>query len=730
MGGLLAMLVVLGVGSASAQGLDLQRYKPAPGVRDVLGVYSPEVPQNDIGLHLGLSATYGHEPLVLRLAADGSGVQSIVSNQFTAEFLASVWFSKHFEVGLALPFLTSQGGTVPDNLAVFIPENVTGTGLGDMRLVPKAVMSLNEEWSLGAVGVLSLPTSGERNFRGSGVVGGQLMALVQWAPLKQLKLLANAGARFQPDTQVALLDLRAGNELTYAVGAQWFPFSNEVFLQANVQGAAALNGQANGGRPLEVLLTAGYAPPSGLRLRGSLGGGIGMTDGYGTPKARGLIDIDWSTGEEACSCTGDPTQDDDQDGLSNGDDVCPYLKGDAVANGCPRDEGAEALIAELVRRFTADSDKDGFLDDQDACPEVAASDGDKEYKDYKGYKEYKFYNGCPVSDQDKDKILDHLDPCYTQSENYNGFHDNDGCTESVEPISVEFFFKEGGAVVASASLGEFEARVRNLSEKERLEVVSISLPKELKDPKGKVLIKEALMKARVPRVRDHVTAQLQRLLAGTKAEIPKVQVDANGSPVNVTSKEQLSISLTPWIYSTQQEEWTPLQPKCWEKGVAARKLWPAVDKTEGVLCDGAVVPANEAGAMLVMLDGSVLRMAPHSQLTLSKNKGQSQLQQGVVEIPESEVALAAPEVVGPCEKCPPYGSPTTLSWKKASGAQRYLVQVSRGVGFASDLRFELTENTKSKLKLEDGTWFWRVLPVDSKGLTGKPSKIHSFEVKR
>ncbi|REG31900.1 Ig-like domain-containing protein [Archangium gephyra] len=722
MGGLLAMLVVLGVGSASAQGLDLQRYKPAPGVRDVLGVYSPEVPQNDIGLHLGLSATYGHEPLVLRLAGDGSGVQSIVSNQFTAEFLASVWFSKHFEVGLALPFLTSQGGTVPDNLAVFIPENVTGTGLGDMRLVPKAVKSLNEEWSLGAVGVLSLPTSGKRNFRGSGVVGGQLMALVQWAPLKQLKLLANAGARSQPDTQVALLDLRAGNELTYALGAQWTPFSNGVFFQANVQGAAALNGQANGGRPLEVLLAAGYAPPSGSRLRGSLGGGIGMTDGYGTPKARGLVDIDWSTGEEVCSCTGDPAKDDDQDGLSNGDDVCPYLKGSAGGDGCPGDDSSKRFIGELSEflKPERDGDGDGFLDAQDACPEEAANKNDEKFKDYKGFKDYKFYNGCAVADSDEDGILDHLDQCYKDPETRNGFAGEDGCPDEVDTVEVQLWFKTGGTTVEKSSLEKLKARLQLLTAQARLEEVSGSIPKE-----------PNWMAARLPSARVYLTSQIQEMLASAKrTETPKVLVDAKGSKSTAAKTDPLTISLTLRIRSGLQYEWKKPEPKCRERGFAAWQLWPRIDVKTGALCDGDVVSASEAGFVLVMADESVLRMAPNSQLTLSKNKGQSQIQQGAAEIPASEAALDAPEVFGPCEKCSPYGSPTLFSWKKVTNAQRYWVQVSRGVGFTSDLRFALTESTESKLNLEAGTWFWRVLPVDSKGLTGKPSKIHSFEVKK
>jgi hypothetical protein len=707
LGGLLAMLLVLLVGPAQAQGFDLQRYRPAPGVRDVLGVYSPEVPRDNIGLHLGLSATYAKDPLILRLAGDGSRVQSIISDQFTAEFLASVWFSRHFELGLALP-LTIQGGTVPDDLAVFVPENVTGTGLGDMRVVPKLVLPLGDKWSLGAAGVLSVPTGDAGGFRGSSGVGGQVMGLLQWAPSKQVKVLANVGARFQPDTRVELLDLRAGNELTYALGAQWSPAESGFFVQANVQGAVALNEQPNAGRPLEVLLAGGYAFSEGLRVRGGLGGGV--SDGYGTPSFRGLASVDWSTEkpQSLCICTGEPNKDDDEDTISNGIDVCPYLKGAAGGNGCPRDGSAEDLIGQLVLGFRADSDGDGdgIRDNDDACPTTS------------GVKEY---NGCPVSDTDRDGIPDHQDKCYSHPETRNDFLEEDGCPDEVDTVDVQFSFKNGGNTVEQASLSALEARLGRLSAQERLEEVSASLPN---GPNW-------MAAARLPSVNSYLTKQLQRILAVAKrTEKPKVLVvDDKGRKVTAAKTDPLTLTLTLRINSGLRDEWKPPAPKCLEKGVAARQLWPAVGEDAGLHCDEAVVSAD-AGAVLVMSDSSVLRLAPGSQLKLSKNKGQSQVQNGAVEVPGSEAALDAPEVFGPCGKCSPYGVPTTLSWKTVPGAQRYWVQVSRGVGFASELRSDLTESTQSTLKLEGGTWFWRVLPVDSKGLTGKPSKIHSFEVKQ
>ncbi|MFY0523998.1 Ig-like domain-containing protein [Archangium gephyra] len=290
-GGLLAALLVFLAGPARAQGVDLQQYKPAPGSRDVLGVYSPQV-AHGLGLHAGLSVSYGRNPLVLRTARDGNFAQSIVSDQLTADVLASISFLDHFELGLALP-VTGQWGPDSGNLGIFIPQNATGTGLGDLRLVPKAVLPLGA-LSLGLAAVVSLPTASDQSFLGAGGVGVQPTLMVQWASSDQLRVLANVGGRFQPDRRVTLLDLNVGNELTYALGAYWAPAADsKLFVQGSLEGAFSLGNQGSNPPPLELLAAVGYSLPGGLAVR--LGGGPGLTSGYGTPNFRLFASIDWSS---------------------------------------------------------------------------------------------------------------------------------------------------------------------------------------------------------------------------------------------------------------------------------------------------------------------------------------------------------------------------------------------------------------------------------------------------
>ncbi|WP_198316589.1 Ig-like domain-containing protein [Cystobacter fuscus] len=292
--GLMASLLVLLAGSARAQGFDLQQYKPAPGSKDVLGVYSAQVAPG-LGLHAGLSVGYAQNPLVLRRMSDGQFVQSIVSSQITADVFASLSFLEHFELGLALP-VTSQSGPTGGDLAVFIPPNATGTGVGDLRLVPKAVLPLGA-LSLGVAAVVSLPTANSQSFLGAGGVGVQPMVLAQWAASERFRVLANVGGRFQPTRQLPLLGMSVGNELSYALGANWSPggADSKLFVQGSLEGAMGLDSARSTANPLELLAAVGYSFPGNVAVR--LGGGPGLSSGYGTPNFRLFAGLSWSSSE-------------------------------------------------------------------------------------------------------------------------------------------------------------------------------------------------------------------------------------------------------------------------------------------------------------------------------------------------------------------------------------------------------------------------------------------------
>lgn len=139
----------------------------------------------------------------------------------------------------------------------------------------------------------------------------------------------------------------------------------------------------------------------------------------------------------------DPFLDDeDQDGVPDGEDKCPKLKGSTLLKGCPdRDNDGVADVEDQcpddygLPRFKGcpDKDGDGVIDKFDKCPDVPGTqrfqgcpdrdddgvrDDQDECPDEKGLMELK---GCP--DADGDGVTDKKDKC----PNDFGSKENDGC---------------------------------------------------------------------------------------------------------------------------------------------------------------------------------------------------------------------------------------------------------------------------------------------------------------
>ncbi|MEZ4384380.1 MAG: OmpA family protein [Nannocystaceae bacterium] len=128
-----------------------------------------------------------------------------------------------------------------------------------------------------------------------------------------------------------------------------------------------------------------------------------------------------------------PKKDSDGDGFLDEEDACPYTPGIAP-DGCPE----------------KDRDGDGFLDSQDACPDTPgiAPDGCPEKdRDGDGILDSQDAcpdtpgvppDGCPIPDTDGDGILDPDDQCVTEPETRNGYEDEDGCPDEI-PENVQQF---------------------------------------------------------------------------------------------------------------------------------------------------------------------------------------------------------------------------------------------------------------------------------------------------
>ncbi|ADO69731.1 VcbS repeat protein [Stigmatella aurantiaca DW4/3-1] len=290
LGVLLAVMGLLGAPLANAQPasspatqkIDAQQYKPGPGSQDVLGLLSATVGRH-LGWNLGLSVSYAKDPLTVRDSISEETVYSLVESQLTVDVLGAIAFHERFEIGLALP-ITSQSA---DASPVF-GEGVDATGIGDLRVVPKARVFSSGALHLGAAVPLHLPTGGDSEFLGGGF-SAQPRLLGEWRFGGGPRILANLGVNLRSKEQ--LRNLIVSNAFAYGLGAE-VPFSvgkGQLSAGATLLGALPLGDNGSEARPLELLATVRFRFAEAFLAH--LGGGPGLSRGYGTPGFRAFAGL-------------------------------------------------------------------------------------------------------------------------------------------------------------------------------------------------------------------------------------------------------------------------------------------------------------------------------------------------------------------------------------------------------------------------------------------------------
>ena len=172
--------------------------------------------------------------------------------------------------------------------------------------------------------------------------------------------------------------------------------------------------------------------------------------------------------------------DSDGDGFVDPQDACPAQPG-VAPNGCP--------VAVVI-----DTDKDGIPDASDPCPQEAEDglqpnptdgcpnkdvdgDGILVPEDKCPTEKGVAPDGCPVRDKDGDGIPDDQDKCPDQPETKNGFQDEDGCPDELPKAVAKFAgvikgieFDFGKATIRPASNKLLDEAVKVLTEYKDLRV--------------------------------------------------------------------------------------------------------------------------------------------------------------------------------------------------------------------------------------------------------------------
>jgi outer membrane protein OmpA-like peptidoglycan-associated protein len=178
------------------------------------------------------------------------------------------------------------------------------------------------------------------------------------------------------------------------------------------------------------------------------------------------LGLTWVIGGKDAQPPLPPPPDTDGDGLIDAEDACPNIPGED-GKGCPWGDKDADNIKDNVDKCPdvagiepdgcpdPDPDKDGILAPADQCPDVAGVAPD----------------GCPDTDPDKDGIPSDVDKCPDQPETVNGFEDADGCPDEVPEEVKKFtgviegiYFDLGKATIRARSHQVLNAAVKLLGD--------------------------------------------------------------------------------------------------------------------------------------------------------------------------------------------------------------------------------------------------------------------------
>ncbi len=395
---------------SDASNFSAERLRLAGDRQGIIDVEWPDV-IGHLKLDAGLWLGYADQPLIVYQLSNGKDAGSLVKNRVGGSLVAAIGLGSRFEVVLDLALIAYQNRDLDGLMsgAVDVPS-MSNFGVGNLRVAPR--WALYKGLLAAQVGI-ELPTGGD-DYRGSdGVLLWPELLLGQ--AIGQWRFAGNLGYRMFDDQ--SYLNQRIEDELSARAGVGYRFWDTEAGgpgfeLGASLTAATSAFSpfeHANQ-NPLEANLMASHQLTGPWLL--FAGGGLGLSEGFGTPDFRAFLGIrmerspravDAAPTEEISSSESVPTavvldEDRDKDGILDSVDNCPSELGIAELSGCP----------------SRDSDNDDLADHLDLCPNEA--------EDVDGYEDT---DGCPDPDNDNDGVADQGDRCPVEA----GEAINQGCPD-------------------------------------------------------------------------------------------------------------------------------------------------------------------------------------------------------------------------------------------------------------------------------------------------------------
>lgn len=346
--------------AAQARARDAQGFTPAADASGFLGLEATRTP-GPFQLSLSLFTDLAFDPVEIDT---GTSDLAAVEQRLGAQLAAELGLGGRAAVVARLPAVLYQSGEVVPGLA---GGELSSFAIADpslaarYRLVGGSTAKRDAQVDGPGLAVQAsgtLPVGDDDAFAGEGRVRAEIDLLADFQ-LLGAGIGGSAGFRHSFEGN----DLPAREELTFAAALK-MPLPPVPSIVGVFEARGAADFESAKGTQLELDLAAKAALSAALTL--VVGGGLGFTDGIGTPDGRILLGLYFAP----------PDSDSDGDGISDGDDQCQQLAedNDGVddSDGCPDPDNDGDLVPDVDDLCPRDMAEEGRDDDEDGCTDPAA----------------------------------------------------------------------------------------------------------------------------------------------------------------------------------------------------------------------------------------------------------------------------------------------------------------------------------------------------------------------
>jgi outer membrane protein OmpA-like peptidoglycan-associated protein len=292
--GILAVGLYFLLIAVPAYALNVQLFRPTTGHVQGFQLFTSEaLPKYNFAV--GLEVNYAHHPFELTISGSTNRLAGVVDQFVTADALVAYGLTNWWTLSVDMPV------NIYHNIApTFIPTRDTGFGdagdlLANMKFSVWDAGQTRSHLGLAFVPFVTAPTGDSSIFFGDKSLTGGLIAIgdAQW---KANRFYMNVGPRFRKTEQI--LNLTVKDELLYGLGFER-PLVKKWALNIILEAFGSTNfhkfATENISSPIEGIAVLQKKWLENRRLITNVGGGMGITSGYGVPNYRifGGISYAW-----------------------------------------------------------------------------------------------------------------------------------------------------------------------------------------------------------------------------------------------------------------------------------------------------------------------------------------------------------------------------------------------------------------------------------------------------